>query len=88
VKQVQAGARRITDAAENGGPMIFARIGMMQAISRHRVPDRRLVQAAPLGEAKVEEGRMTVWVYINNSKEAATSTTSRSSRPRTLPTDG
>jgi hypothetical protein len=52
VKQVQAGARRITDAAENGGPMIFAKIGMMRAINRHRVPDRRLVQAAPLGEAK------------------------------------
>jgi hypothetical protein len=34
--KVQAAARMVTDAAENNGPMIFARIGMMQAISRHR----------------------------------------------------
>ena len=28
--------RRVTQAAENNGPMMFARIGMMQAINRHR----------------------------------------------------
>jgi hypothetical protein len=37
MKQVQAAARCVTEAAENNGPMIFARIGTMQAINRHRV---------------------------------------------------
>jgi hypothetical protein len=37
MKQVQAAARCVTEAAENNGPMIFARIGMMRAINRHRV---------------------------------------------------
>jgi hypothetical protein len=37
MKQVQAAAHCVTQAAENNGPMIFARIGMMQAINRHRV---------------------------------------------------
>jgi len=36
MKQVQTAARCVTEAAENNGPMIFARIGMMQAINRHR----------------------------------------------------
>jgi hypothetical protein len=36
-KQVQAAAHCFTQAAENDGPMVFARIGMMQAINRHRV---------------------------------------------------
>jgi hypothetical protein len=31
MKKVQAAAHCLTEAAENGGPMIFARIGMMQA---------------------------------------------------------
>jgi hypothetical protein len=34
IKQVQAAAHCITEAAENGGPMVFALIGMMQAINR------------------------------------------------------
>jgi hypothetical protein len=34
--KAQAAARMVTDAAENNGSMIFARIGMMQAINRHR----------------------------------------------------
>jgi hypothetical protein len=37
--KVQAAARMVTEAAENNGPMIFARIGMMQAINRHRVKE-------------------------------------------------
>jgi hypothetical protein len=37
MKQVQAAAHCITEAAENDGPMTFARIGTMQAINRHRV---------------------------------------------------
>ena len=35
MKEVQAAAHCVTEAAENGGPLIFARIGMMQAINRH-----------------------------------------------------
>jgi hypothetical protein len=36
MKQVQAPAHCVTQAAENNGPMIFAQIGMLQAINRHR----------------------------------------------------
>src|ERR1700744_1422827 len=36
VREVQAAAYCVTEAAESNGPMIFARIGMMQAIRRHR----------------------------------------------------
>jgi hypothetical protein len=39
MKPVQAAAHCITEAAENNGPMIFARIGMMQAINRHHVKE-------------------------------------------------
>jgi hypothetical protein len=35
MKQVQAAAHCVTEAAENNGPMQFARIGMLQAINRH-----------------------------------------------------
>lgn len=37
MKQVQAAAHCVTEAAENGGPMMFARMGMMQAINRHKL---------------------------------------------------
>jgi hypothetical protein len=37
VKQTPAiAAHCVTKAAENDGPMIFARMGMMQAINRHK----------------------------------------------------
>jgi hypothetical protein len=36
MKQVQAAAHCVTEAAEKGGPLLFARIGMMQAINRHK----------------------------------------------------
>jgi hypothetical protein len=36
MKQVQAAAHCVTEAAENGGPLLFARMGMMQAINRHK----------------------------------------------------
>ncbi len=36
MRQVQATAHCVTEAAENGGPRLFARIGTMQAIHRHR----------------------------------------------------
>ncbi len=35
MKQVQAAAHCVTEAAENDGPLIFAHMGMMQAINRH-----------------------------------------------------
>jgi hypothetical protein len=35
--KVQAAARMVTEAAENNGPMIFARMGVLQAINRHHV---------------------------------------------------
>lgn len=39
MKEVQAAAHCVTDAAENGGPMMFARMGMMQAINRHKLEE-------------------------------------------------
>jgi hypothetical protein len=36
MKEVQTAAHCVTEAAENGGPMMFARMGMMQAINRHK----------------------------------------------------
>ena len=45
MEKVQAAAHCVTQAAENGGPMIFARMGMLQAVHRHRKrvfnPDRK-----------------------------------------------
>lgn len=38
---VQAAAFVVTQAAENGGSMMMARVGMMQAIKRHEKPDLR-----------------------------------------------
>jgi hypothetical protein len=35
MRQVRAAAHCLTEAAESGGQMLFARIGMMQAIDRH-----------------------------------------------------
>jgi hypothetical protein len=35
MKEVQTAAHCVTEAAENGGPMKFARIGMIRAINRH-----------------------------------------------------
>jgi hypothetical protein len=37
--KVQAAARMVTEAAENNGPMIFARIGVVKAINRHRAKE-------------------------------------------------
>jgi hypothetical protein len=34
-KEIQTAAHCVTEAAENGGPMALARIGMMKAINRH-----------------------------------------------------
>ena len=49
---------------------MMARIGVMRALNRHveRVfnPDRK---ETPLGQAQAEEGPMTVFVYVNTSKQ-------------------
>jgi hypothetical protein len=39
MKEVQTAAHCVTEAAENGGPMMFARTGMMQAINRHKLEE-------------------------------------------------
>jgi hypothetical protein len=39
MKEVQAAAHCVTEAAENGGPMQFARMGMTQAINRHKLEE-------------------------------------------------
>jgi hypothetical protein len=36
MKEVQAAARCVTEAADNNGLMMFARMGMMQAINRQK----------------------------------------------------
>ncbi len=52
MKQVQAAAHCVTEAAENGGPMMFARMGMMQAINRHKLEELR----SSIRNAKVRIG--------------------------------
>ena len=39
MKEVRTAAHCVTEAAENNGPMQFARIGMMQAINRHKLEE-------------------------------------------------
>ena len=43
MEKVQTAAHLVTRAAEHGGPMTFAQMGMLQAIHRERVfnPDRK-----------------------------------------------
>jgi hypothetical protein len=43
-----------------GGPTMMARIGVMKALNRSHVR---------VGPQKAQEGRMTVWVYVNTSKQ-------------------
>jgi hypothetical protein len=51
MKKVQAAAHCLTEAAENGGPMTFARIGMMQALNRHRVRESASGKTTQWGSA-------------------------------------
>jgi hypothetical protein len=59
MEKVQTAAHCVTHAAERGGPMIFAQMGMMRAIHRHRErvfnPDRKDTH---LGETQAEERPM------------------------------
>ena len=48
MKEVQTAARCVNEAAENNGPMMLARIGMMEAINRHRNKSRRMRACPPL----------------------------------------
>jgi hypothetical protein len=50
MKEVQTAARCVTEAAENDGPMQFARIGMMKAINRHKP-----VEFAPKRKSRIGE---------------------------------
>jgi hypothetical protein len=68
MKQVQAAAHYLTQAAEHRGPVLFSRIG---ALAGHlsspaaRVHSRS--QGHLLGPRQAEEGRMTsVWIYEKN----------------------
>jgi hypothetical protein len=54
MKKVQAAAHCVTQAAENDGPMIFARMGMMQAITRHRVREITSGKTTHWGKRKLK----------------------------------
>ena len=54
MKQVRAAAHCVTQAAENNGPMIFAQIGMMQAINRHRVKEFTPSKTTHWGKRKLK----------------------------------
>src|SRR5882724_7416274 len=57
----QAAMEALLLVAEQDGPPLFARIGIMRAINRHV---ERVRQA--LGEAEAQEGPMTtVWIYVD-----------------------
>jgi hypothetical protein len=47
MKEVQAAAHCVTEAAENDGPMMFARMSMMQAINRHKPVEINPKQKSP-----------------------------------------
>ena len=56
--------------AENGGPTMLARIGVMRALNRGHV--RELQRARGItGQEKAEERPMTVWVYVDTSKQVS-----------------
>jgi hypothetical protein len=52
---------------ELGGLTMMARIGVMRALNCGQVREFKNWKKASLGEAKAEEGRMTVWVYVDAS---------------------
>ncbi len=58
MKEVQTAPRCVTDAAETGGPLRFARIGMMQAINRYKPVEFDPKRKSPRGKTQAEEGRM------------------------------
>ena len=83
----QAAIKALILVVELGGRTMFARIGMMQALNRHHVrqfdPARK---NSSLGQEKAQEGPMSVFVYVNTSKQVGDPEhVPRCSRPWTLP---
>ena len=73
-----------------GGPTMLARIGVMKALNRRTGVQFRS-QRSSLGQAQAEERPMTVFVYVNTSKQVgdpehirvfATTNLVRGKRPR------
>jgi hypothetical protein len=56
MKEVQAAAHCVTEAADNNGPMMFARMGMMPAINRHKHRNSIRNANPALGNTKAQEG--------------------------------
>jgi len=47
LKEVQAAAHWVTEAVENVGPMMFARMGMLEAINWHNLVEFDPKQKSP-----------------------------------------
>jgi hypothetical protein len=52
MKEVHPAAHCVTEAAENGGPLLFARMGMLQAINRHKPVNSTRNATARTGEGE------------------------------------
>jgi hypothetical protein len=65
----QAAIEALILVVELGGPTMMARIGVMRALNRHVERVFNPAQRDPLGEEKAQEGPMTVFVYVNTSKQ-------------------
>jgi hypothetical protein len=57
LKSVQAAAYCVIEAAENDGPMVFARMGVMKAIHRHRVEPETERKPHHWGKRKLKRDR-------------------------------
>ena len=65
----QAAIEALMLVVELGGPPMFARIGVMRALNRGHVREFNRQEAASLGAEKAQEGPMTVWIYVDTSKQ-------------------
>jgi hypothetical protein len=66
----QAAIEALILVVELGGPTMFTRVGVMRALNRGRV--REFTQSGKqhrLGAEKAQERPMTVFVYVNTSKQ-------------------
>ena len=66
----QAAIEALLMAAEDRGPLLHARVGMLRALNRHveRVFNSDRKDHA-LGPEKAKEGPMTVFIYVDTSKQ-------------------
>jgi hypothetical protein len=55
--------------AETGGPTMLARIGVMRSLYRVHVREFTESGLSITGAEKAQEGRMTVFVYVSNSRQ-------------------